>query len=101
MEQADRYNNGKRKWSLVDFKSIEEMVQVLEYGSKKYSAHNWKKGLPVSEIFESMLRHMLAYMDGEDVDQESNLPHTGHILCNAMFLAYMNREKKDFDDRQK
>lgn len=33
-EQAIRYNTGKRRWTLVDFKSLESMVEVLEYGEK-------------------------------------------------------------------
>src|SRR4051812_1544114 len=32
-----RYNQGKPKWSLVDFKSILPLVSVLEYGAHKYS----------------------------------------------------------------
>ena len=35
-KQALRYNQGKVQWSLVDYKSIEPMVRVLEYGCKKY-----------------------------------------------------------------
>lgn len=99
-DRADRFNTGKRQWSMVDFKSIEPMVEVLEYGAKKYSKDNWKRGLPVLEICESLLRHVFAFMDGEDLDSESGLSHLGHIQCNAMFLAYVLREKKEeFDDR--
>jgi len=93
---AIRHNDGKLQWSLVDFDSLEDMVRVLEYGAKKYSRDNWKKGLKTNEIFESLMRHMVAYMRGEDIDPESGLPHTGHILCNAMFLSYMNRCKPAF-----
>lgn len=35
--KAMRYNTNKRKWSLVHFKSLEPMVEVLEYGAHKYS----------------------------------------------------------------
>lgn len=96
--KAERFNEGKEKWSLVDFKSLKPMVQVLEYGTKKYSRDNWKKGLPVTEICESMLRHIYSFLDGETIDPESGLPHVGHIQCNAMFLAHMI-DKKGFDDR--
>ena len=44
METGTRYNTGKIQWSLVDFDSLEPMVRVLEFGAKKYDAHNWKKG---------------------------------------------------------
>ena len=35
-EQALRYNEGKPQWSLVDFKSLEPLVEVLGFGAKKY-----------------------------------------------------------------
>lgn len=86
--KALRYNTGKRKWSLVDFKSLEVMVEVLEFGAQKYSADNWKKGLDKKEILESMMRHLAALMDGQPNDPETNLSHIGHIMCNAMFYSY-------------
>ena len=98
-EQALRYNTGKRQWSLVDFKSLESMVEVLEHGCIKYSPHNWKKGMPVSEVSESLLRHMFAFLSGQDKDIDSNCDHLGHIMANAMFLSYIMREKSHYDDR--
>ncbi|MDK7375491.1 MULTISPECIES: dATP/dGTP diphosphohydrolase domain-containing protein [Weeksella] len=98
---AVRYNGEKLRWSLVDFDALEDMVKVLEFGAKKYADNNWKKGLFTTEICESLIRHLTAYMRGEDIDPESGLPHTGHILCNAMFLSYMQRFKPDFDTRHR
>lgn len=84
-----RFNQGKLRWGLVHFKSIEPLVRVLEFGARKYDDHNWKKGLNKREILESMQRHIAALMDGEINDPESGLPHIGHIMCNAMFYQYM------------
>ena len=96
--QADRFNLQKPKWSQVDFKSLEPMVQVLEYGEIKYSKMNWKKGLPATEIIESLLRHTFAMLGGEELDKESGLPHIGHLLSNGMFLSYVLKEKPEFND---
>ena len=99
-EQALRYNEGKLKWSLVDWQSLEPLVKVLEMGAEKYSPNNWKKGMPVTQVSESLLRHMFAFLNGEDIDPESKIEHLGHVMCNAMFLTYILREKSQFDDRQ-
>lgn len=77
------------------------MVKVLEFGAQKYDRHNWKKGLPVTQICESMMRHLFAVLNGEDKDPESGISHTGHILCNAMFLSHMLANRPDMDDREK
>jgi len=87
-EKALRYNEGKPKYSLIDYKSLEPMVRVLEYGAEKYSADNWKKGLNKDELIDSMLRHLHKLSDGEEIDEESKLHHIGHIMCNCMFYAY-------------
>ncbi len=99
MEEGIRKNEGKLKWSLVSFKALEPMVRVLMFGAEKYSSWNWSKGLKYTEICESLQRHIYAFIQGEDNDQESKLEHVGHILCNAMFLSYMFLFKKDMDDR--
>ncbi len=88
MEKSLRFNKGKLKWSYVDFRSLEPMVRVLEFGVTKYKPMNWKIGLDKDEIMESLLRHAFAILSGEDIDPESGLPHIGHLQCNAMFYAY-------------
>lgn len=98
MMQADRYNENKLKWSLVDFKSLEPLVRVLEYGCIKYSRNNWKKGLPASETMESMVRHCFKLMGGELTDSESGISHIGHIMANAMFLEYTLQHYPHFND---
>jgi hypothetical protein len=97
--QALRYNQGKLQWSLVDFKSLEGLVRVLEMGAKKYDKHNWKKGMPVTQVSESLMRHLFAFLNGENTDPESGLSHISHVICNAMFIEYIMREKPEYDDR--
>lgn len=96
---GNRYNTGKLKWSLVSFSALEPMIKVLEFGAKKYSANQWKEGLSWTEVCESLQRHLVCFLEGEDNDEESKLHHVGHILCNAMFLSYMFLFRKDLDDR--
>jgi len=91
--QGLRYNAGKLRWSLMDYKAMEPMIRVLMFGSQKYDDHNWKKGLDKIEILESLQRHLAGMMNGETHDNESGLPHIGHILCNAMFYSHF--EQKD------
>lgn len=99
--EGTRYNQGKLKWSLVDFESLEPLVQVLMFGAKKYAPGNWKKGLKINEIMESSLRHTFAYLNGEDKDPESGLPHLGHIMCNIMFATWMQKHRPEMDDRNR
>ena len=101
IEKGIRLNAGKPRWSLLPQSSLIPMVRVLEFGAEKYQDHNWKKGLSVVEICESLKRHLDSFMEGEDLDKESFLSHVGHIQCNAMFLSWMLEHRPELDDRIK
>lgn len=95
MDKADRYNAGKRRWSLVHYKSLEPLVEALEYGANKYAPDNWKKGLDKKEILDSTMRHISAVIDGEDLDPESKVKHIGHAMANLMFYEYFDNKKEE------
>jgi hypothetical protein len=94
--RAERHNEGKHKWSLIDFQALEPLVEVLMFGEKKYSRDNWKNGMDTNEILDSMLRHIAERCSGKMHDDESGLPISGHILANAMFLAYYDLRAKEW-----
>jgi len=88
--KADRFNDGKPKYSLIDLTVLEPCARVLEFGAKKYARDNWKNGMPITELLDSLLRHVAALRAGQLIDPESGLSHIGHIQCNAMFLGNIN-----------
>ena len=96
--RALRFNDGKPKYSLLDLTCLEPGVKVLEFGAKKYARDNYKKGLVLSEILDSMMRHIAAIQRGEFIDPESGLEHIGHIQCNALFLGLPTNTKDIKDD---
>ena len=98
---ADRFNEGKMAWELVDFESLEPLVEVLMFGATKYSKDNWKKGQAITELLGSLFRHIIAFQNGEDLDEESGKSHIGHAMCNLMFIQYVLTHHEKFDDRNK
>lgn len=97
--KALRYNDNKTDWSLVDWRSLEPMVKVLMYGAKKYTPDNWKKGQDLKSLSSCLMRHLVAFMDGEDIDPESGGHHLGHVLCNAMFMIHSQKHHDWADNR--
>lgn len=57
-------------------------------GAAKYGAYNWRDYPIQGSVYTSaLLRHLLAYMDGEDIDQDSGLPHLYKITgCIALLI---------------
>ena len=100
-ELAMRFNEGKSPLSMmVEARhAINGCCSVLEFGAKKYARGNWHKGLSHTQVCDSMLRHLSAYLSGEDNDPESGLRHVDHIMCNALFLAEGTVTHPELDDR--
>lgn len=73
--------------------------RVLQFGAKKYAAHNWRQGIERSRLMGAALRHILAYNAGEDVDPETGLSHLHHASCCLMFAAELHETRPDLDDR--
>jgi hypothetical protein len=85
---------------LLPFDALEEVAKVLQFGAKKYARRNWEKGLPISRVLAATLRHVFAYMRGEDKDPETGFSHLAHAGCEILFaLAFECRGRKDLDDR--
>lgn len=94
-------DDGKPPISLIPRSAVLAEAEVLAYGAKKYNAHNWRKGMRWSRPGDAALRHLLAWLDGEDVDQESGLPHLAHVRANAGFLLDYAQTGAGEDDRYK
>lgn len=81
------------KWDLLPVEPLENLVEILTYGAKKYEANNWQNVEPC-RYFSALIRHLIDdFIKGEDNDQESTLPHASHMHCNAMFLDWIKTQK--------
>ena len=101
MDRAKRFNDGKPMLSRVlEFGDVlDGLSQVMATGDEKYGRFNWRGGQDHTKVADSLLRHLSAWMGGEDNDPASGLPHVDHVVANAMLLAYNHRHHKDLDDR--
>jgi hypothetical protein len=98
---AKHYDEGKLRYDLLDAGILEDVVAVFTYGSKKYDDNNWRKGMPFTKLFGSIMRHMWLWYRGEDIDKESGLKHLAHAICDIMMVGSIQRDRKDCDDRIK
>jgi hypothetical protein len=93
MEKAQRHNEGKLSWTILDYKALKPLVRVMMYGEKKYSRHNWKNGMDMQVIFDCAMRHLVDLMNGETIDHESGLPIIGHLMSNCMMIAHYQQKE--------
>ena len=86
--------SGKLRWTLLPISSLKEVVKVLEYGAKKYSADNWQKVEP-QKYKEAAFRHWVAYLEGGKVDSETGVSHLAHLACDILFLLWFELRGDD------
>lgn len=100
-----RFNKNKARLSWVPASLDEAVAEVLykssEQGGGKYPKNNWQKGLIWTEVADSALRHLKAWVAGQDLDSESGLPHLAHIATNITFLLEYAKTHPELDDRLK
>lgn len=65
----------------------------------KTGARNWEKGMHWSRPFAALMRHMWAWWRGNNLDDESGLPHLWHAACCIAFLIAYEWRATGVDDR--
>ena len=100
MSGALKYDQGKPRMELLDPYAIDQLAHVLSFGAQKYADHNWRKGLSKTRLLAAALRHLFAYLGGEDKDSETDLSHVAHAMCCCMFIIGLEN-RPDLDDRYK
>lgn len=93
-EPGIKRDAGKSPWDLLPWGALGQVVDVLEYGARKYAPHGWRL-VPDAErrYLAALMRHAAAYGRGEPVDPESGLSHLAHLATNALFLAELAENK--------
>lgn len=91
----------KPRLDLISWPAMKGLSQVLAFGAKKYQDDNWRKGFKWRRLIAAAGRHLMAFSDGEDLDEESGLSHVDHAQCCLMFLSEHIKCNLGEDDRYK
>lgn len=94
-----KYDVDKPNMSLLSSVAIEELTKVLDFGAKKYAAHNWRNGISTTRLVSAALRHTFSFLRGETYDPETGLHHMAHAMCCCMFIIELHSTKPELDDR--
>lgn len=101
VSKGTKLDQGKEPLDLLSRTWLLDVARVMGFGAKKYASHNWRKGIERSRLGAAALRHLLAYMDGEDLDPETGLSHLSHASCCLMFMRETHETHPELDDRYK
>lgn len=85
----------------VDPLALLALAEVAGFGAEKYERLNYLNGYPWSWSYDALMRHLLAYQAGEDLDPESGLPHLAHAMWHCSALTSFQLRRIGEDDRPK
>lgn len=87
--------------TIIPREALEQEAQAFAFGANKYGKYNFRKGIEYTRLLDAVMRHTLAFTDGEDFDPESGESHLAHARANLAMLIYMVKHKSELDDRYK
>jgi hypothetical protein len=94
--EGAKHDAGKPRMELLPMVELREVAEVLTFGAGKYEDDNWKKVPDGAKRYTgALLRHLSAWQSGEKLDSESGMPHLAHVTCNALFLQWFEKEKRE------
>lgn len=103
-KEAKKFDKGKLRTDLIPPNVMLALANVLKHGSEKgYGDFNYRngKGLDWRRPYGAILRHLLKWYKGEDIDPESGLPHLDEALGEIVILMDLRDHRKGKDDRPK
>lgn len=85
---------GKPQMALIPHDELMRVLDRYRAGADKFGANNWKKGMQLSELYNSAQRHLIAwYMKDASED------HAAAAVWNILCAMWMENNKQEMDDR--
>ena len=92
VEEFMKFDGDKLRPDLIPPSATRALAEVLTFGARKYKPNNWKNCKDLDRYEAAMLRHILAYQEGETHDSESGMPHLWHAMTNIAFLIELDNK---------
>lgn len=84
---------GKGDMASIPWEAILRLSKHYEFGARKYSRWNYRKGIPVSSFIDSACRHLAKYQCG--CDDEDHLAAAAFNVLGAMLMEDTKPEMQD------
>lgn len=92
VEEFLKFDGDKLRPDLIPPSATRALAEVLTFGARKYKPNNWRNCSDLGRYEAAMLRHILAYQEGESHDEESGMPHLWHAMTNITFLIELDNK---------
>jgi hypothetical protein len=98
-EGGQHKDAGKRRYDLIPQVALDAEADVMTYGAAKYGRDNYQRGIRISRLVASLLRHVYDFKAKKDTDKESGLPALAHARCCIGMIMDTLVRHPELDDR--
>lgn len=96
----DEIGGRKAPMSTLPAGVLAEMGVAMLEGKAKYGAYNYRvSGVRASVYYDALMRHIMAWWEGEDIDPDSGLSHVTKAIVTLAVLRDAQRNNMVTDDR--
>ena len=88
---------GKGRYDLLPWQAIDRLAKHCEQGASKYGERNCEKGIPLSSLLDSSIRHLSKYMMGWK--DEDHLVAAFWNIAYALYHEEVNPEMQNIPNR--
>ena len=89
---------GKGRYDLIPHEPLRRLAIQYELGAEKYGDDNWQKGMPMSRMFDSALRHLwnwrMRQFEGIPCDEDE----LAAVLFNVMAMMHYELYNPELND---
>ena len=80
-----------QRWDLIEPEWTTKIAEVYAYGAQKYEDDNWQ-GVSPDRYYAALNRHLDAYADEKNFDDESGFHHLYHAAWNCIALMWFEAQ---------
>ena len=80
------------RFDLMPFKGLIALSRVCAEGAARYGEHNWRLGIPQSNLLNHAFRHLVLYLSGDRSED-----HLAKVAWNALVAKEME-DREDMCD---
>ena len=96
----DAIGISKAPMSTVSAAVLMELGVAMLEGASKYGRHNYRAaGVRASVYYDALMRHAMAWWEGEDLDPDSGMSHITKAIATLVVLRDAMIQDKFTDDR--
>lgn len=95
---AVKADSGKVRFSDIPLDVLHDVAKAFTDGGNKYGKYNYSNGMEHSRYYDAAMRHLNAFMTGEEIDESGNT-HLSHAIASLMMLLHSHKYGVGVDDR--